>query len=108
MPSYLEILGTFKMHLSGLGESVSLFLCFQIYFALAFLDVAWCLLSRVSFLSDCYARSCQNIWMGRKPLFHQSSVYFFPQHLGMGISKVGYRPEHSDHKTQQIWKSWEA
>ena len=33
-------------------------------------------------VSDCYARSCQNIWMRKKPLVHPSSICFCPQHLG--------------------------
>lgn len=92
------------MHLSGPGECfLSLFFCFQIYFAVAVLNAAWCLIPGVSFVSDCSATSCQNIWMGRKTLVHQSSACFCSS--GDGNIQGGLKPrEHSDHKTQQMLK----
>ena len=93
---------SFTIDYPGRVYFLSLFFCFQINSALALLDAACWFFSRGSFVSDGCARSCQNIWMERKPLVLQSSKCFCSQHLGMGTFKVGWSPELSDHNTQQI------
>lgn len=85
MPSYLEILEVLKCIYQA-WESQFPSLVFLFSNRLCSGLSGGCLVFAplcVVPVSDCYARSCQNIWMRKKPLVHPSSICFCPQHLGM-------------------------